>query len=176
MTAKNKTAAAPPPDLDPAINDDGKDTKRIRISHIREDEIRAIPSRSHPDDAGLDLTVSRYAEVGAGAKVLLAHNFGIAIPDGYFGQIVPRSSAMHQLGLVVQTGTIDSGYRGEVQTLVFNPTNKRVPVQEGMRISQLLILPVVAVEFVRSDKLPPSATRGEKGFGSTGGFGKDGPA
>lgn len=158
-TAKPQAEGAPEPEV------------RIAFGQIREDELGPAPERQYPNDAGLDLVCTRYVLVSAGAKAQVAHNIAVAIPSGYFGLIVPRSSALVKKGLLVHLGVIDPGYRGEIQTVVYNPNKKGVHVSEGERISQLLILPLVKTAFHKRDKMP-SGVRGTEGFGSTGGFGE----
>jgi dUTP pyrophosphatase len=130
-----------------------------------------LPKKAYPNDAGLDLTVSRYQMISPSTRVQLPHNLAMAIPEGCFGLILPRSSTFLQKGLLVHPGIVDSGYRGEVHTVVYNPGPKAIHVGEGARISQLLILPIIEMGFVNRNKknLPPG-DRGDKGFGSTGGF------
>jgi dUTP pyrophosphatase len=142
----------------------------IQYKRVRDAESCPPPNRLHQHDAAFDLTVTRYVAIAAGAKVQLSHNLSLAIPAGYYGLILPRSSTFTKKGLIVHPGIIDSGYRGEVVTAVYNPTGKMVHVGDGDRISQLLILPIPIVDFVHAKKSLPPGDRGEDGFGSTGGF------
>ena len=160
-------------------------SRRLPIFQLREDEgdePLAIPSRQHTGDAGLDLTVSRYLSIAPLAVARVPHNFIVAIPEGYFGMILPRTAALARKGLIVHPGTIDSGYRGEVQTLVFNPRPRTVHLNIGERISQLVVLPLLAVTVVQvKDRenlpTPPEGDdRGAQGFGSTGGVTMGSPA
>jgi len=142
----------------------------VLFKRVRDDETCPPPNRQHPGDAAHDLTVTRYTPISGGAKVQLPHNLAVAIPEGYFGLVLARSSTFVKKGLIVHPGIIDSGYRGEVMTVVFNPSGKMVHIGDGERVSQLLILPVVPVEFAHAKKDLPSGDRGTDGFGSTGGF------
>jgi dUTP pyrophosphatase len=94
----------------------------------------------------------------------------VAIPPGHAGLVVPRSglAARHGLGTVNAPGLIDPGYRGEVKVILLN-TDRTEPVvvEPGMRIAQLVIVELPAVELVEVDELPPSE-RGEGGLGSSG--------
>lgn len=135
----------------------------------------APPLRMHPDDAAYDLTASRHVIVAPRTKALVSHNFAMALPQGYYGLILPRSGALHLKGLIVHPGTIDNGYRGEIMTLVYNPDMGRtIHINPGERISQLLIMRRHEFEPKVSKTLPDGAEgekgRGEAGFGSTGGF------
>ena len=93
----------------------------------------------------------------------------VAIPEGYAGFVQPRSglASRHGISIVNTPGLIDSGYRGEVRVTPLN-TDPREPftVEPGMRIAQLVILPIPEVELVEVDELPESE-RGARGFGSS---------
>jgi dUTP pyrophosphatase len=94
----------------------------------------------------------------------------VAIPDGYAGFVQPRSglAARHGLSVVNSPGLIDPGYRGELKVVLLN-TDQVAPftIEPGMRVAQLVILPVPAVELVEVEELPESAERGARGFGSS---------
>lgn len=128
------------------------------------------PSRTHPTDAGIDLVASSLITIGPGLSARISHNFSCAIPDGLFAIILPRSSTLQAKGLIVMPGVIDPGFRGEVQTVVFNPTQRPVQVQSGERLSQLCLFPFMAIGVEVVADLPPAPDRGDKGFGSSGGF------
>lgn len=142
----------------------------VEAARLRDEEIWKVPEKYYPGDAGADLTISRHVTVNPSTRAQLPTNMAVAIPRGYFGLVLPRSSTLHKRGLIVHPGILDEGYRGEVQVLVFNPGQKGVFVQEGERLAQLLVLPVVRVTFKSTKKLT-AGERDTKGFGSTGGFG-----
>jgi dUTP pyrophosphatase len=93
----------------------------------------------------------------------------VAIPEGHAGLVLPRSglAARHGLGKVNSPGLIDSGYRGEIRVVLLN-TDRTEPftVEAGMRIAQLVVVPIPEVEPVEVDELPASE-RGVRGFGSS---------
>jgi dUTP diphosphatase len=93
----------------------------------------------------------------------------VAIPDGYAGFVQPRSglATKHGISIVNTPGLVDSGYRGELLVNLIN-TDPHDPfvVEPGMRIAQLVVLPVPDIEFVEVDELPESE-RGVRGFGSS---------
>ena len=127
------------------------------------------PAQGYESDAGWDLVVSSFIIVGARSRVRLQHNLRLAIPHPYYGLIVPRSSTLQNTGLIVLPGLIDSGYRGDVMTVVYNTSHvDDTKVEEGARVSQLLILKKHDLTWrkVRDDQLPLS-DRGVSGFGST---------
>lgn len=101
---------------------------------------------------------------------MVGTGIAVAIPEGYAGLVVPRSglAARHGLGKVNAPGLIDPGYRGEVKVILLN-TDRTEPfvVEPGMRVAQLVIVELPAVELVEVDELPAS-DRGEGGLGSSG--------
>ena len=94
-----------------------------------------------------------------------------AIPTGYEGQIRPRSGLAHHHGITLMNApaTIDSDYRGEVQVLLINLGDQPFTIRRGMRIAQMLIAPVIPVQFqpMAVHDMPETA-RGSAGFGSSG--------
>ena len=93
----------------------------------------------------------------------------MAIPEGHAGFVQPRSglAARHGISLVNTPGLVDAGYRGEVRVIVLNTDAREAFVIEpGMRIAQLVVLPVASVEPVEVDELP-ATERGVRGFGSS---------
>ena len=93
----------------------------------------------------------------------------IAIPDGWEGQIRPRSglAANKNLSVLNTPGTIDSDYRGSIMVLLHNHGNRAQTIQHGDRIAQILFAPVPKVTWIETDSLSET-DRGEGGFGSTG--------
>ena|SRR5688500_17636051 len=144
----------------------------LMCSPFNLEEPYTAPRRSYPDDAGFDLVVSRYTVVGPKATVRLPHNLVLAPPPRYYCTIVPRSSTLTRLGLIVLPGLVDPGYRGEVQTVVYNPRASSVMVNAGERVSQFLIQRQHLVEVADAASLKTlleerPGSRGEAGFGST---------
>ncbi len=132
----------------------------------------AVPRYALPGDAGADLTLTEDVELAPLQRVVVGTGVAAAIPEGYAGFVHPRSglAARHGLSVVNAPGTIDSGYRGEIQVILVN-TDPDTPVvlRRGDRIAQLVVQPVVRARFVPVEELPDSE-RGTGGHGSTGGF------
>ena len=107
--------------------------------------------------------------IKVGARALVPCGFTLAIPEGYEGQIRPRSGLANKFGVTVLNapGTIDSDYRGEVQVLLINHGADPYEVVLGMRIAQLVIAPVSRVAWTATEELPDT-NRGTGGFGHTG--------
>ena len=139
----------------------------LPVRRLRDDAV--LPSQAYAGDAGLDLAAAESVTIGPGERAVVGTGLAVAIPDGYTGLVVPRSglAARNGIGKVNSPGVIDAGYRGEVRVVLFN-TDRREPftVEPGMRIAQLLVVPVPPVRLVEVDELPHSE-RGERGFGSS---------
>lgn len=151
------------------IADPLKPAKLIQVQRISTATPFSLPSLAHSSDVGFDLTVTRYVVIYPRTTVRLPHNFRIAFPQGYYGMILPRSSALSKKGLIVITGLIDPAYRGEVQTVVYNPADRSTVLYESERVSQLIVMRRAAFEVQESPALP-EGDRGEEGFGSSGGY------
>jgi dUTP pyrophosphatase len=128
-----------------------------------------VPARAYSGDAGLDLSACERIELKPGERGLVPTGLAVAIPDGYAGFVQPRSglAAKHGISIVNTPGLVDSGYRGELQVALLN-TDLHEPfvVEPGMRIAQLVVLPVPAFDLVEVEELPES-DRGVRGFGSS---------
>jgi dUTP pyrophosphatase len=132
-------------------------------------EHAVVPSRAYEGDAGLDLASSERIVLGPGERATVGTGLAIAVPDGYAGFVQPRSglASRHGITIVNAPGLVDSGYRGEVRVVLLNTdTSESFVVEPGMRIAQLVVVPVAGVEPVEVDELPESE-RGVRGFGSS---------
>ena len=139
----------------------------LSIRRLREDAV--LPERAYAGDAGLDLAACERHELGPGERAMVGTGLAVAIPDGYAGFVQPRSglAAKHGITIVNAPGLVDSGYRGELRVILLN-TDAREPfvVEPGMRIAQLVVLPVPELELSEVEELPDSE-RGVRGFGSS---------
>jgi dUTP pyrophosphatase len=139
----------------------------LPITRLREDA--TLPQRAYSGDAGLDLASCELVELGPGERAIVGTGLAVAIPEGYAGFVQPRSglAAKHGISVVNSPGLVDSGYRGELRVVLLN-TDRETPfvVEPGMRIAQLVVLPVPELELVELDELPESE-RGVRGFGSS---------
>jgi dUTP pyrophosphatase len=128
-----------------------------------------VPTRAYSGDASLDLSACERVELAPGERALVPTGLAVAIPEGFAGFVQPRSglAAKHGISIVNTPGLVDSGYRGELQVALLNTDLRDTFVVEpGMRIAQLVVLPVPGVDLVEVAELPPSE-RGERGFGSS---------
>lgn len=129
----------------------------------------AVPTRAYEGDAGLDLAACERVELGPGERASVGTGLTIAIPDGHAGFVQPRSglAARHGITVLNTPGLVDAGYRGELKVVLLNTDrNERFVVEPGMRIAQLVVVPVALPEPTEVSELPDSE-RGEKGFGSS---------
>jgi dUTP pyrophosphatase len=139
----------------------------LPIQRLREDAV--LPAQAYEGDAGLDLAAAERVELAPGARAIVGTGLAVAIPEGYAGFVQPRSglAARHGISVVNSPGLIDSGYRGEIRVVLLN-TDRAEPfsVEAGMRIAQLVVVPVPAVAVLETGELPGSE-RGVRGFGSS---------
>ncbi len=139
----------------------------LAITRLRPDAV--LPERAYSGDAGLDLSACERHELGPGERAVVGTGLAVAVPDGHAGFVQPRSglAARHGLSVVNAPGLIDSGYRGEIRVVLLNTDLHDVFVVEpGMRIAQLVILPVPELDLAEVEELPESE-RGVRGFGSS---------
>jgi len=131
-----------------------------------------LPCYATAGAAGADLA----ADLGGGTLTLaplqraaVATGLVLALPDGFEGQVRPRSGRALREGITVLNtpGTIDADYRGEVRVLLVNLGDAPVAIRHGERIAQLVVAPVVQARFVEAGDLDRTG-RGPGGFGSTG--------
>ena len=139
----------------------------LQILRLHPDAV--VPARAYAGDAGLDLAACERVELGPGERALVGTGLAVAIPEGHAGFVQPRSglATKHGITIVNTPGLVDSGYRGELRVALLNTDrHETFVVETGMRIAQLVILPLPEVELVEVDELPESE-RGVRGFGSS---------
>ena len=142
---------------------------RVRFQKLRPGA--QAPRYMSAGAAGLDLAsaADEPIEIPPGGRVAVPTGLAFEIPEGFEGQVRPRSGLARKFGITLPNapGTIDSDYRGEVQVPLINLGRKAFTVERGMRIAQMLILPVPKVRLVEVDELDKTK-RGTRGFGHTG--------
>jgi dUTP pyrophosphatase len=147
---------------------------KIAIRRLPHGEGLPLPAYASLGAAGLDL----YAALAPGQKLVLEPGardlvptgFIIQLPDGFEGQVRPRSGLAfeHGVGVLNAPGTIDSDYRGEVKALLVNFGTHPFEIVRGMRIAQLVVAPYARVDLVETRSDLSETRRGAGGFGSTG--------
>lgn len=129
-----------------------------------------LPKYSKGGDAGADIVSRIDITLQPGERALVPTGISIAFPDGYVALVHPRSglAIKHGVTMVNAPGTVDAGFRGELQCILINhDPQDSVSFKRGDRIAQLIFQKVERAEFIEVDVLPGSG-RGEGGFGSTG--------
>lgn len=130
-----------------------------------------LPAYATSGSAGMDLRAAVEADVvmQPGERMLVPTGISVAIPEGFEGQVRPRSGLglRHGISMVNNPGTIDSDYRGMIQVILINHGDDPFTIHRGDRIAQLVIAPVARAVLVESESLPDTA-RSNGGFGHTG--------
>jgi dUTP pyrophosphatase len=149
----------------------GMEPVRIQIKRLRKDCPIHMPQYMTEGSSGMDLFASLEEEATLipGERRLVPTGISVAIPEGFEGQIRPRSGLAIQkgIGIVNGPGTIDADYRGEIGVLLINLGKEPFTIRNGERIAQMVISPVLRAILEEVDDLPPTGRQGG-GFGHTG--------
>ena len=145
-------------------------TMGINFSLSNQDAVE--PKYAYPTDSGFDLYSTEELYVGPLERILVPTGLHIDIPDGYEIQVRSKSGLALKQGLMVlnSPGTVDQGYTGEIQVIIFNTAKNEVTINKGQKIAQAVICPVVSGKWVTFKKIDniEDKDRSDKGFGSTG--------
>ena len=139
----------------------------VPVRRLRPDAV--LPRQAYEGDAGVDLAACEPLTLGPGERGVVPTGIAVEIPEGYAGFVQPRSglAAEHGIGVVNSPGLVDAGYRGELRVVLLNTDRRKTfEVVPGMRIAQLVVLPVAPARLVEVDELAASE-RGARGFGSS---------
>ncbi|KAL1534873.1 dUTP diphosphatase [Salvia divinorum] len=137
----------------------------LRVKRLSEKAV--LPSRGSPLSAGYDLSSAVETKVLARGKALVPTDLSVAVPEGTYARIAPRSGLAWKHSIDVGTGVVDADYQGPVGVILFNHSDVDFEVKAGDRIAQLIIEQIVTPEVAEVDDLDSTA-RGSGGFGSTG--------
>jgi dUTP pyrophosphatase len=143
---------------------------KLKVLVTRIDKSIPTPTYAKSGDAGADLSTAIDFTIAPGERKLIPTGISIALPDGYAAFVHPRSGLAIKYGvsMVNTPGTIDAGYRGELQVILINhDLTQSASFKKGDRIAQLVFQKVERAEFVEVTHLPGSQ-RASGGFGSTG--------
>ena len=156
-------------ELDQEIKDSFS-TQVIEIEKVHKDAV--IPQYAYPSDSGFDLYSTQQIFIGAFGRAAVPTGLKVSFPENFELQIRPKSGLALKQGLTVLNtpGTVDAGYTGEIQVIVFNTNPYEFEIPVGMKIAQGVLCPVMAgknVRIVEVDKIG-AKDRGDNGFGSTG--------
>ncbi len=126
-----------------------------------------LPEYMMKGDVGLDLKANETISLRPMEQKAVRTGIAIKIPDGCVGLIRDRAGIVSKMNVHTAAGTFDPDYRGEVSVVLVNFSDETIEIEKGMRIAQLVIMPVVKVKVEEVDKLDVTE-RYDKGFGSTG--------
>jgi len=152
--------------------DMGNFEQKMKVEYSQSNVDSIDPSYAYPTDSGFDLFSTEEIEIESFGRSLIPTGLHINIPDGYEVQVRSKSGLALKQGLMVlnSPGTVDQGYTGEIQVILFNTTKNSIIINKGQKIAQAVISPVVSGKWIKLTKVDNinNKDRGEKGFGSTG--------
>lgn len=145
-------------------------SRTIKVELMNEDSV--FPKYAYPSDSGFDLHASEEIIIGPFGRALVPTGLKVSFQEGYEIQVRPKSGLAIKQGLTVLNtpGTVDQGYTGEIQVIVFNTNNTTVTIPKGMKVGQGVLCPVVQGKYVVFEQVGKveDKDRGNNGFGSTG--------
>ncbi len=143
----------------------------VKVLIKKLDPLVKLPEYKTSGASGLDLMafIKEPIEIKPKTSSLIPTGLSVAFSEDYEIQIRPRSglAAKKNITVLNTPGTIDSDYRGEIKVIIYNHGNENFLVNNGDRIAQMILAPVVKMELEEVNNLPESI-RGKGGFGSTG--------
>ena len=137
---------------------------KIKIKKLKDGA--KLPTYANPGDVGMDMYAMETVTIPPMGHHRFWHGFALEFDNG-FAAIVKDKSSISKAGLHTMGGVFDAGYRGEYNTHLVNLSGETYTVEEGDKVAQLIIYPVVIAELEVTDELSDSL-RGDQGFGSTG--------
>ena len=156
-------------DMEKEINNIAK-LRAIKVELVHEDAV--LPKYAYPSDSGFDLHATEEVIIGPFGRALIPTGLKVSFEEGYEIQVRPKSGLAIKQGLTVLNtpGTVDQGYTGEIQVIVFNTNNTTVTIPKGMKVGQGVLCPVVQGKYVSVEQVGQveDKDRGNNGFGSTG--------
>lgn len=137
------------------------------LSFKRLDPRATLPARGSSQAAGLDIYCLDEVAIEPKQRALVRTGLAVAIPEGYYGRVAPRSGLATKQGLDVLAGVIDSDYRGELSCLLLNTGDETIHLPAQSKICQLIVERIITPTAVWADEISDTE-RGSGGFGSTG--------
>ena len=162
MAATNGATAAADP-----VQEQPKAAAPLLLKVKRLSANAVLPSRGSALAAGYDLSSAVEAVVPARGKALVATDLSVAVPEGTYARIAPRSGLAWKHSIDVGAGVVDADYRGPVGVVLFNHSDADFAVKPGDRVAQLVVERIATLDVAEVDDLD-ATVRGEGGFGSTG--------
>jgi dUTP pyrophosphatase len=159
-------------DLEGLEKEMGEYLPQMEVNYRKSNEDTIDPSYAYESDSGFDLYSVGEHWLNPFGRELIPTGLHIDIPVGYEIQVRSKSGLALKQGLMVlnSPGTVDQGYLGEIQVILFNTSNEKVKIEKGQKIAQAVLSPVVSgkwINFILKDNLE-NKDRNENGFGSTG--------
>jgi len=143
-------------------------TSKLNTLRFKQLNPRAVlPKRGSALAAGLDVCSIEDLKIDPKQRVMARTGLAVAVPQGFYGRVAPRSGLAAKNGLDVLAGVIDSDYRGEVCCLLYNTGDETINLPAGSKICQLIVEQIITPEAEWAADLDETA-RGAGGFGSTG--------
>ncbi len=157
----------PAPSLDSSRpeHDEAAAVKLLRFKQL--DPSATLPTRGSLQAAGLDLYAIEDVVIESKQRALVRTGLAVAIPEGYYGRVAPRSGLAVQKGLDVLAGVIDADYRGEIRCALYNSGAEAIELTAQTKICQLIIEKIITPAAVWANEISET-DRGSGGFGSTG--------
>lgn len=138
---------------------------QLLVKRINKESV--LPDYSFNSDVGLDLVAVEDVCFTSGEQKAVKTGLIVKIPDGHVGLIRDRAGIVSEMNVHAVAGTFDPGYRGEVSVVFVNFSDSEVEIEKGMKIAQLIILPVLKAKVIEVKNLDKTV-RGSRGFGSSG--------
>ncbi len=148
------------------LNDTTEAEPRV-LTFKKLDPRATLPNRGSSQAAGLDIYSIEDVAIEPKQRALIRTGLAVAIPEGYYGRVAPRSGLATQEGLDVLAGVIDADYRGEIGCLLYNTSDAMIHLPAQSKICQLIIEKIITPTAVWTDEISDT-DRGSGGFGSTG--------
>ena len=159
-------------DIDELENSFNQYSPKLDLGYVVLNQDAVIPKYNYESDSGFDLHSTTDLEIPPFGRILVPTGLSFDIKDGYEIQVRSKSGLAIKQGLMVlnSPGTVDNGFTGEVQVIVFNTNNYSVVIPKGMKVGQAVLCPVVNGKWVNLVERTTikEKERGENGFGSTG--------
>jgi dUTP pyrophosphatase len=139
----------------------------ISINYLKLSKEAENPEYALESDAGFDLKAIEDVSLFPLEQKNVRTGIAIEVPKGYVGLIRDRAGIVQKMNVHTVAGTFDSGFRGEVSIMLVNMNDKTVEIEKGMRVAQIILIPVAKAKLVEVKKLSETE-RGNRSFGSTG--------
>ena len=159
-------------DFNELQNDIFKDSVLLGLNFSKSNEDAIDPQYAYPTDSGFDLYSTKEVWIDSFGRELIPTGIHIDVPENYEIQVRSKSGLALKQGLMVlnSPGTIDQGYTGEIQVILFNTSKEKVKIENGQKVAQAVLGPVVAGKWIKLIPLEniEDKDRNNNGFGSTG--------